>query len=99
MPELKTYETPLTDAAIDELFEENKAQFSKMNTAAGNMVKSLLYELQRKGRNTYIQLYDAVEDGHVVHYRVVQGNAELIPKAARALRFKSWTADQLEVNS
>ena len=70
-------EKKLTKAEIDELYEKNKAEFGIMNMAAGNMVKGLLYELQRKDRNTYIRLY----------------------KAAKALKFKTYTDNFLEVNS
>ena len=89
----------LSQEEIDKLFAENKAQFGIMNMAAGNMIKGLLYELQRKNRNTYIRLHNAAKDGHTVYYKMVQGDPEIVLKAAKALKFKTYTNDFLEVNS
>lgn len=90
----------LTQTEIDALYQENVIQFGMMYNAAGNMVKSLLYELQRKGRNTYIRLSNAEKDGHKVNYEMVQGDPQLVIMAAKALRgFKTVTESELEVNS
>jgi hypothetical protein len=89
----------LTLSQIDQLFQENLVQFSKMNRAAGNLVKALLWELQDVGRNTYIRLRDAVNDGHVVSYDMVQGDPNLVNLAAESLGFKSWNANRLEVHN
>ena len=87
----------LTPDQIEELFKENVSQFSKMNRSAGNMVKGLLWELQDGVRNTYIRLTNAVEDGHVVEYEMVQGEQSLVELAAQSLGFKSWVNNKLEV--
>ncbi len=87
----------LTQSQIDDLFKENVIQFSKMNRAAGNMVKGFLWELQDGGRNTYIRLKNAVVDGHVVEYELVQGDHSLVDLAAQSLGFKSWDNNKLEV--
>ena len=89
----------LTPDEIKNLFDKNKEQFGVMNTAAGNMVKGLLWELQDAGRNTYIRLKDAVVNGHVVFYELVQGDHSLIDLAAQSLGFKSWDNNLLEVYS
>ncbi len=93
----ETASTQLTSEQIQKLFEENVAQFSKMDRPAGNMVKGLLWELQDENRNTYIRLHDAAADGFVVSYELVQGDAALIPLAAKSLGFKSWNSNRLEV--
>ena len=89
----------LTSEQIETLFQENVAQFSKMNRAAGNLVKSLLWELQDARRNTYIRLHGAEPKGHAVSYEMVQGDAELVKLAAESLGFKSWDNNRLEVHS
>lgn len=96
-PEANVEIVTLTEVQIQNLFQENLIQFSKMNRAAGNMVKGLLWELQDGGRNTYIRLKDAVIDGHVVFYEIVQGNEKFVPLAAQSLGFKSWDNNRLEV--
>jgi hypothetical protein len=87
----------LTHEQIEKLFDENKTQFSILNRASGNMVKGLLWELQDSGRNTYIKLKNAVPDGHVVEYEMVQGENSLVALAAESLGFKSWGNNRLEV--
>jgi hypothetical protein len=87
----------LSQDQVQALFLENVKQFNSMNTAAGSMVKGLLWELQDSGRNTYIRLRDAVRDGHVVFYDLVQGDAGLVEMAAKSLGFKSCDSNRLEV--
>jgi len=87
----------LNSDQIKNLFEDNVAQFSKMKRAAGNMVKGLLWELQDQGRNTYIRLKNAVENGYVVEYDMVMGDHSLVDLAAQSLGFKSWDNNKLEV--
>ena len=72
-------------------------QFSKMNRAAANLIKGLLWELQDNNRNTYIRLRDASENGHKVFYEIIQGDSSLIPLAAKSLGFKKWESNCLEV--
>ena len=88
----------LTSEQIETLFQENVAEFSKMNRTAGNLVKSLLWELQDSGRNTYIRLHDAEPGGHAVSCDMVQGDAEMVKLAAESLGFKSWDNNRLEVH-
>ncbi|MCX6151102.1 MAG: N-acetylmuramoyl-L-alanine amidase [Ignavibacteriales bacterium] len=99
-PGLPSAEAPagLTSDQVQKLFQDNVAQFSKMNRSAGNMVKGLLWELQDGGRNTYIRLKDAVQDGHIIFYELVQGDPKLIALAAQSLGFKSWENNRLEVH-
>ena len=87
----------LTTDEIQKLFQENVAQFSSLADGAGAMVKGLLWELQDDNRNTYIRLRDAVHQGYVVFYDMVQGDSNLIPLAAQSLGFKSWANNRLEV--
>ncbi|RPI72064.1 MAG: N-acetylmuramoyl-L-alanine amidase [Ignavibacteriales bacterium] len=92
-------EDGLSTDEINSLFQDNLAQFSIMNRAAGNMVKGLLWELQDSGRNTYIRLRNAQPNGHIVFYDLVQGNPGLVPLAAQSLGFKSWNLNKLEVHN
>ena len=89
----------MTADQIQKLFQENVAQFSTMAVGAGAMVKGLLWELQDANRNTFIRLRDAVNQGYVVFYDIVQGDPNLIPLAAQSLGFKSWANSRLEVFS
>ncbi|MBI9071541.1 MAG: N-acetylmuramoyl-L-alanine amidase [Melioribacteraceae bacterium] len=89
----------MSPAQIEQLFSENKEQFIIMNRAAGNLVKSLLWELQDDNRETYIRLKNAVPDGHIVNYEMVKGNDGLVKLAAESLGFKSWDNNKLEVHS
>jgi len=87
----------LSESAIEQLFQENTAELNKMQVAAGSMVKGLIMELERNGRATYLRLHDAVPDGHVVNYDLVQGDAKLVERVAKALGFQAVTATRLEV--
>ena len=82
---------------VEELFEQNVAQFSKLNRAAAAVVKGVLYELQRGDRDTFIKLYDAQENGHIVYYKMVQGDSDLVKRIGGALGLKSVTDNMLEV--
>ncbi len=88
----------LTQEQIESLFEDNMKEINKMDIAAGSMVKGLIMELQRGNRKTYIRLRDAVPNGHVVYYDLVQGDNNLVFRIARALGFKTVTDDKLEVH-
>jgi hypothetical protein len=83
----------------DELNKTNLEQIDKLHPGAFYMVKSLLWECQRKERETFLRLHDAAADGHVVHYEVVRGDPELVIRLARALGFKKVTESLLEVRS
>ena len=89
----------LTESDKDQLFEANVQQINVMNVAAGSMVKGLIMELERDGRNTYIKLHDAVANGHAVNYDSVQGEKGLVFRIGRALGFKEVTESRLEVYS
>ena len=82
---------------LEGLFEHNVAQYSQLNRAAAAVVKGLLYELQRDGRNTWIKLFDPDPFGHVIHYKLIQGDPELVKRIAAALGFKAVTDSTLEV--
>ncbi len=89
----------LTQQEIDDLFSHNIEELNKMAVAAGSMVKGLIQELDRKNRNTYIKLRDAVQDGHIVFYDFVAGDKGLVQRVATALGFKTHTESKLEVRS
>jgi hypothetical protein len=83
----------------DELNKVNLEQIDKLHPGAFYMVKSLLWECQRKERDTFLKLHDAEPDGHVVHYEVVRGDPQLVVRLAKALGFKNVTESVLEVRS
>lgn len=88
---------PLTTADIDRLFDSNVQQINVMNVAAGSLVKGLIMELERNGRNTYIRLHDATNGGHNVSYDLVQGDVDLVLRLARSLGFEEVTPTSLKV--
>lgn len=55
----------LTEDEKKSLLDQNVAQFAQMDRDSGNMVRQLLWELQAKGRNTYIKLRDAAPEGRL----------------------------------
>lgn len=88
----------MTDQEIEVLFEHNAKQINKMDVAAGSVVSALLSELERNGRNTYIKLRNPSVKGHTVKYDFVKGDKALIPRAGKALGFKTVTDSLLEVH-
>lgn len=84
-------------ADIDELFKHNVLELNKMDVAAGSMIKGLIMELERDGRDTYIKLREAEAGGHIVHYDFVSGQKDLVKRIGMALGFKRVTDDLLEV--
>ena len=89
----------MTDQEIEALHHHNAAQVNQMDEAAAGVVSSLLDELKRSGRNTYIKLKNPTPDGHRVEYDFVEGNATLIPRLGPILGFKRVTDSVLEVRS
>jgi hypothetical protein len=83
----------------EELFQHNVQQINVMRVAAGSMVKGLIMELERSGRNTYIRLRNPVPNGHIVDYDFVRGDRTLVSRVGRALGFASVTDSRLEVRS
>ena len=83
----------------DALNKANLEQIDKLHPGAFYLVKSLLWECQRKERDTFLRLRDAAPDGHVVHYEVVHGDPQLVVRLAKALGFKNVTESVLEVRS
>ena len=82
------------------LFEDNIQQIARMHSMSGSMVKQLILELQQPGRNTFIRLHDAIEDGHAVEFEFVQGDPSLVAGIARALDvFEEITPSRLVVLS
>ena len=96
-PAATSPQSPSDGAGDDALFEHNVQQIDLMNVAAGSMVKGLIMELERGGRNTFIRLRDAVPKGHEVSYDFVRGDRTLVGKVGRALGFAKVTEDRLEV--
>lgn len=87
----------LTTQQIIELRAYNVSQFIKMDRDSGNMVKQLLWELQAHGYDTYIRLRDPVDNGSVVHYKMVHGNSDLVKSYAETIGFTSWDDNKLKV--
>lgn len=83
---------------LDALWEENVQEIMKMQRMAGSMVKQVLLELKKPGRDTYIRLRGA--NDHTVFYDVVQGDPELVTGLAEALgAFSEVTEEKLVVHS
>jgi hypothetical protein len=76
----------------------NGAELQKLAPPAGSMVKGLLFELQRGGRDTYIQLRDAAPGGQRVAYSLVHGDPNLVTQVSRALGFKEGLNSELMVD-
>lgn len=89
----------MSEEDINKLFEHNMKELNKMYVPAGSMIKGLIMELARDGRNTYIKLRDAVSDGHIVNYDFVQGDPGLVYRIGLALGLKQVTEDKLEVRN
>ena len=87
----------LTEDEKKLLLKQNVAQYAQLDRDAGNMVKQLLWELQAKGRNTYIRLRNVVPNGSIVFYDMVQGSADLVKGLADDLGFTSRDDHRLEV--
>jgi N-acetylmuramoyl-L-alanine amidase len=87
----------LSEADVEQLFQDNTAELNKMDVAAGSMVKGLIMELERNGRATYLRLHDAEPGGHAIQYDLVQGDASLVGRIAGALGFAAVTPTRLEV--
>lgn len=82
------------------LFEDNVQQIVKMAIMSGSMVKQLILELQRPGRDTHIRLRDAEVGGHTVFYSLVEGDPALVTGIANALDvFSEVTVSKLVVLS
>jgi hypothetical protein len=91
---------PTGQVDLVKLFEDNIQEISHMASMSGSMVKQLILELQQPGRDTYIQLHDAVPDGHAVEYDLVQGDQSLVIGIAHALDvFEEVTPSKLVVLS
>ena len=87
---------PDTDLAA--LFDDNVKQLNILHVSAAGVVKGLLMELKRPGRDTFIRLKNATPNGHTVEYDFVQGNRALIPDIADALGFESANETRLTVH-
>lgn len=91
------YKAPLSPDDINNLFNDNVEEINKMYVAAGSMIKQLIMELSRGGRNTYISLYNAAPNGHIVYYNFIQGDQTLVSRVGTALGLKQVTNNMLEV--
>jgi hypothetical protein len=81
----------ITDVQIAALLADNAKQVDVLERAAGGLVLSLLDELMRDGRKSYIRLSHAAPNGNSVRYEMVYGDPSLVPLAAKSLGFKSWS--------
>ena len=81
------------------LFNHNVRQLDRMNVAAAALVKGLIMELRRPGRETFIRLANPAARGHRVDYDMVAGDPALVVAIGEALGFKTVTASMLEVHS
>ena len=86
----------MTDQEKDALFEQNVQVINQMDVAAGSMIKHVVHDLDRRGRNTYIALHDPAPDGHSVDYDFLEGDETLIGRIGRSLGL-AVTASRLEV--
>lgn len=85
-------------ADLDALWDDNVKQIMAMQRMAGSMVKQILLELKKPGRDTHVRLHDA--QGHTVFYKVVQGDPALVTGLALALgAFAEVTSEKLVVHS
>jgi hypothetical protein len=87
------------ETELDELFEHNVAMLNAMDVAAGSMVKALITELQRAGRDTCIRLHDPEPGGHAVEYDLLQGARDWVNRIGHALGFETVTNSRLVVRS
>jgi hypothetical protein len=72
---------------VETLFSQNMIEINKMNIASGSMIKALVQALESNGL-VYIELSDAVPDGHKVHYQHKEGDKTQLVQIASALGLK-----------
>lgn len=84
----------MTESERAALSGHNAQQLDLLDPAMAGLVVSLVDEVERRG--TYVRLSDPVPNGNEVRYEVVEGDAELVTRAARSLGFKSWSDMRLE---
>ncbi|MGR6873085.1 hypothetical protein ACU6U9_12430 [Pseudomonas sp. HK3] len=72
---------------VETLFSQNMMEINKMNIASGSMIKALVQALESNGL-VYIELSDAVPDGHKVHYQHKEGDKTQLVQIASALGLK-----------
>ena len=89
----------MTNEEIKQLFVGNIDQIKLMDIDAGTVIKTLMSELQRAGRNTYIRLKNATPDGHVVEYEFVEGDPSKVADYGNRLGLKTISETSLEVHS
>jgi hypothetical protein len=86
----------MTKEQIAKLKKDNVTEFLKMDRDAGNVIKQLLFELEKK-ENIYIRLFDAAPKGMTIHYEVLQGDPKEVLNWAETLGFTSYDHEKLEV--
>lgn len=89
----------ITDVQVAALLADNARQVDLLERGARGLVLSLLDELARDGRRSYIRLSHATPNGNSVRYELVHGDPSLVPLAAKSLGFKSWSNHLLEAPS
>ena len=91
------FESNISQAEIEALFEHNIKEILKLDLIAGTLIKQLILELEKEGRDTYIRLSNALEGGFEVEYEMVSGDPELVIRVARALGYETFTNSKLGV--
>jgi hypothetical protein len=89
----------ITDVQIAALSAHNVEQVKVLDPAAAGLVLSLLDELARDGRRSYLRLSRAAPNGRSVRYELVHGDASSVSLAAQSLGFESWSDQLLKARS
>lgn len=69
---------------VEKLFSHNMMELNKMNIASGSMIKAFLQALESNGL-VYIELSEAIPEGHKVNYTHLEGDKALLIQIASAL--------------
>jgi hypothetical protein len=74
--------------------EHNREETRKLAQGAKWVSRQLLLELE--SRQTEVELYDAEPDGHVIYYRLLSGQEDVVKEFAEKLGIKK-NDNRLEV--
>jgi len=85
----------MTPQEIEQLFNDNVIELNKLNIASGSMIKGLIQGLESNGP-TYLRLFNAISDGHKIHYTLLSGDTSLIKLVGDAFGL-TITEDSIEV--
>jgi len=64
----------------------NQIESAKLADGAKWVIRQLLLEIE--SRDTDIELYDAEQDGHIIHYRLISGDDGTVAEFAKKLSIK-----------